>query len=170
MSYYTSSDFLAIVLVMILIDLVLLIITRPIFRMQERVREKNVKVEETAKLQETTQDNIVEFNKLFVAANKELARGNTEGLKAGISLFVGALSHAGKYLEDQKKAIGYLYGALSRHERANTKGPFNQDLSGYGVFCWKEDLYERDEALRLAWPYIERINNELKAAGMGWYY
>jgi len=41
-------------------------------------------------------------------------------------------------------------------------------LSGYGLWSWKNDLYDRDTALREAWPHIEAINESLKAKGLGW--
>jgi hypothetical protein len=112
--------------------------------------------------------NIQDFNEKFVAGNKALAAGNTEGLNKGISLFIESLSVAGPFAARMKSAIEALYCALSHHDRADTKGPWNRDLSGYGVMSWKNDLYDRDEALQRAWPYINSVNEELKKEGLGW--
>jgi len=110
------------------------------------------------------------FNQKFVEANKALATGNTEGLKAGIGFLIESLSVSGLFASETKKAIEALYGALSHHDRADKKGPWNRDLSGYGLSSWKNDLYDRDDALRQAWPHIESINNKLKEEGLGWDY
>lgn len=114
--------------------------------------------------------NLQDFNRLFVEANQALTKGNTEGLKAGLGLFIEALAVAGDYAEELVPAIVSLRCALSHHDRADTKGPWNWDLSGYGVFSWKNDLYDRDEALQKAWPHIEVINNGLRSRGLGWIY
>ena len=114
--------------------------------------------------------NITEFNEKFVSGNKALAAGNTEGLKTGIGLFIESLSVSGNFGPEMKKAIEFLYRALSHHDRADTKGPWNRDLSGYGLFSWKNDLWSRDTALRNAWPHIDKVNRELKSKGLGWNY
>lgn len=114
--------------------------------------------------------NLEAFNEKFVSGNKALSQGNADGLKTGISLLIDSLAFAGPYASDMKCAIEALYCALSHHDRADTKGPWNRDLSGYGVMCWKNDLYDRDSALRQAWPHIESINRQLKSKGLGWKY
>jgi hypothetical protein len=111
-----------------------------------------------------------EFNVLFVAGNQELATGTTSGLEVGLRLFIKSLAVAGPFGPRMREAISELRCALSHHDRADTKGPWNRDLSGYGVLSWKADLYERDEALQRAWPHIESINEELKSSGLGWRY
>lgn len=113
--------------------------------------------------------NLAEFNEKFVAGNNALARGDSDGLKTGIKLFIESIPVAGLNSRPLRKAIRHLYTALSFHDRADTKGPWNRDLSGYGIVCWKTDLCDRDEALKHAWPYIESINNDLKSRGLGWY-
>jgi len=110
------------------------------------------------------------FNDKFVAANNTLARGNTEALKEGIRLLIESLDYAGEFTSGVVNSIRELRCALSHHDRADTKGPWNRDLSGYGVIAWKNDLYDRNMALARAWPHIESINNELKARGFGWRY
>lgn len=110
------------------------------------------------------------YNERFIAANKELAKGNTDGLKAGIGLLIQCLEVAGDYAQELAPAIGHLYCALSYHDRADTKGPWNRDLSGYGIHSWRNDLYDRDTALRNAWTHIEAINDSLKSQGLGWNY
>ena len=111
-----------------------------------------------------------EFNRLFVSANKELAKGNTEGLKNGIGLLIQALEVAGDYAQELCPAIRDLRCALSHHDRADTKGPWNRDLSGYGLWAWKNDLWDRESALQQAWPHIEAINKDLVSKGLGWNY
>ena len=113
---------------------------------------------------------IEKFNEKFVAGNKALVNGNVEGLKDGINFFIDSLNFSGEFLSPMQKAIRELYCALSHHDRADTKGPWNRDLSGYGVMSWKSDLYDRDEALRRAWPHINAINQELVSRGYGWKY
>lgn len=112
--------------------------------------------------------NVQVFNEKFVAGNNALTAGNTEGLKVGIGLFIESLSVAGPFAGRMKSAIEALYCALSHHDRADTKGPWNRDLSGYGVMSWKNDLYDRDEALQRAWPNIDSVNRELAVSGLGW--
>lgn len=112
--------------------------------------------------------NLAAFNEKFVAANKTLAHGNTEALKGGIVFLIESLDYAGEFTEGVMHAIRELRCALRHHDRADTKGPWNRDLSGYGVLSWKNDLYDRDAALARAWPHLESINNELKARGLGW--
>lgn len=114
--------------------------------------------------------NVQVFNEKFVAANKALTAGNAEGLKTGISLFIESLSVAGPFAGRIKCAIEELYCALSHHDRADTKGPWNRDLSGYGVMSRKNDLFDRDEALHRAWPHIDSVNRELMVDGLGWRY
>lgn len=111
-----------------------------------------------------------EFNRRFVAANEALRKGNTDGLKEGICLLMDALEVSGDYTTDVIPALRFLRCALSHHDRADTKGPWNRDLSGYGLFSWKNDLYDRDEALRRAWPHIKKINESLREEGLGWNY
>jgi len=118
--------------------------------------------------QEKSGEDIIKFSSLFVKANMALTRGNTEALKQGITLFIKSLDYAGKYEGDIAKAIGILRRALSRHDRADRKGPWNRDLSGYGVMAWRGDLYERDVALGNAWKYIEAVNDDLLNQGLGW--
>lgn len=110
------------------------------------------------------------LNEKFVAANKALAKGNTDGLRAGIAFLIDCLPVSGDYAVDLGPAIQFLYGALEHHERADTKGPWNRDLSGYGLFSWRNDLYDREIALQNAWPHIEKINNALRAKSLGWHY
>ncbi len=110
------------------------------------------------------------FNQKFVAGNKALTLGNTDGLKTGIALFIDGLDCAGEFAAELIPAIQALHSALSHHDRADTKGPWNRDLSGYGLFSWKNDLYDRDTALRSAWPHIDAINKKLKLKGLGWDY
>jgi len=110
------------------------------------------------------------FNEKFVAANQALRGGDSNALKAGIGLFIEALSVAGPFAPRLADAIQELYCGLSHHDRADTKGPWNRDLSGYGVMSWKNDLYTRDVALGRAWTHISSINKELKAQGLGWSY
>jgi hypothetical protein len=108
------------------------------------------------------------FSEKFVAANEALARGDSDGLKAGIKLLIEGLSVAGPHSLPLRKAIRHLYSALSFHDRADSRGPWNWDLSGYGILSWKADLCDRNEALRQAWPYIEAINKHLQSTGLGW--
>lgn len=108
------------------------------------------------------------FNRLFVAANESLTKGNTDGLKEGIAYLIEALEVSGGYKRSLATAISYLVRALSHHDRADTKGPWNRDLSGYGVISWKNDLWDRDRALRASWDSIVQINNDLKSKGLGW--
>ena len=110
------------------------------------------------------------FNDLFVRANKALARGNTEGLKDGIGLLIEALPSAGEFRREVAAGISELRCALSHHDRADTKGPWNRDLSGYGVMSWKNDLYDRDVALRRAWEHLGPVNDQLRSRGLGWNY
>lgn len=110
------------------------------------------------------------FNLKFIAANKALTGGNTDALKAGIGLLIESLVDAGEFAPRIVSAIRELHCALSHHDRADTKGPWNRDLSGYGLFSWKNDLYDRDDALRRAWPHINSINEELKTRGLGWHF
>ena len=110
------------------------------------------------------------FNKAFVAANTALTRGDAEALKTGLSLLIDSLAVSGGFTTRVIDAISELRCALSHHDRADTKGPWNRDLSGYGVVSWKNDLYDRDDALRRAWKPISSINNELRAQGLGWQY
>lgn len=114
--------------------------------------------------------NIAVFNDKFVAANQELAKGDTNGLHAGLSLLIESLEVSGDYVQSLVPAIEHLYSALSHHDRADTKGPWNRDLSGYGVISWSNDLYDRDSALQKAWPYIQKINDDLKSRSLGWHY
>ena len=114
--------------------------------------------------------NLHAFNLKFIAANKALTGGNTDALKAGISLLIESLDEAGEFAPHVVSAIQELHCALSHHDRADIKGPWNRDLSEYGVSSWKKDLYDRDDALRRAWPHIETINNALKSNGLGWHY
>ena len=90
------------------------------------------------------------------------------GLKEGIALFMDAVSFSGPYTKDLVSALRYLRCALSKHDRVDTKGPWNRDLSGYGVWSWKNDLWDRDTALKKAWPHIQTINNKLVEEGLGW--
>jgi len=106
------------------------------------------------------------FNEKFVEANIAMSSGNLEGLKKGISLLVDSLSVAGLYVQDIRSAIDFLSIALSCHERAQ-KGPWN---IGYGVIAWKNDLWERDEALKEAWTHIKAVNDKLVEKGLGWNY
>ena len=108
------------------------------------------------------------FNEKFVSANQELAKGNTEGLKAGIGLLIESLKFSGSHSGNIRGALRELYCALSHHDRADTKGPWNRDLSGYGLLSWKNDLWDRDHALMRAWPHIEVVNGRLKDQGLGW--
>ncbi len=110
------------------------------------------------------------FNALFTGANKTLMGGNVEALRFGINQLIDTLSCAGDFADDIIPAIHYLRGGLDKYERADTRGPWNRDLSGYGLSSWQNDLYGRDEALRLAWPHIEKINNQLKTQGLGFKY
>jgi hypothetical protein len=110
------------------------------------------------------------FNETFIKANKALRQGNTAGLKTGIALFISSLPVAGTHQEDIADTIRALYCALNCHERADKKGPWNRDLSGYGMIQWKDDLWSRDDALRAAWPHVKTINDSLIAAGLGWQY
>jgi len=112
--------------------------------------------------------NLSVFNERFIAANNELMLGTTEGLKEGIRHLVESLEVAGDFASDVIKALQYLRCALSHHDRADTKGPWNRDLSGYGLMSWKNDLYDRDTALRQAWPHIAAVNDRLKKLGFGW--
>jgi len=114
--------------------------------------------------------NLPAFSLRFIAANKALTGGNTDSLKAGISLLIESLDDAGEFAPRIVSAVRELHCALSHHDRADTKGPWNRDLSGYGLFSWKNDLYDRDDALRRAWPHIQSINEELKLKGLGWHY
>ncbi len=111
---------------------------------------------------------ISQFNPLFVWANQALAKGNNEGLKKGIDLLGQSLAVAGDYAGPIVSALRELRCALPHHDRADTKGPWNRDLSGYGVIAWKNDLYDRDEALARAWPFIAEVNDDLRAQGLGW--
>ena len=112
---------------------------------------------------------IQKFNDLFVKANQVLADGDLKSLKSGIALLMESMDFAGDvYTKDLVPAIEYLRCALTRYERADTKGPWNRDLSGYGVLSWKNDLYDRDTALRAAWPHIKKINDDLKKQWLGW--
>jgi len=113
---------------------------------------------------------LTRFNRKFVEGNQALALGNTDGLKTGLTLLIESLEFAGPFAKRLVPAIKSLRCALSHHDRADTKGPWNRDLSGYGLFSWKNDLYDRDTALREAWPNIESINRELKSQGLGWSY
>ncbi len=113
---------------------------------------------------------IDKFNEKFVAANQALTGGNTEALKSGIGLFIDALPVAGHFTPRLVMVIQILRCALTKHDRADTKGPWNRDLSGYGLFAWKNDLYDRDAALGKSWEHISSINNELKSMGLGWKY
>ena len=115
-------------------------------------------------------EELVAFNEKFVAANKALTGGTGEALRSGIALFIESLDYAGEYKTSISRAIEKLCGALSKHDRADTKGPWNRDLSGYGILSWKADLYGRDVALRLAWDDISRVNESLKSKGLGWHY
>ena len=112
--------------------------------------------------------NLTQFNEKFVAGNEALAQGDSEGLKTGIKLFIESLSVSGPHNVPLRKAIRHLYSALSFHDRADTKGPWNRDLSGYGILSWKADLCDRDKALEQAWPYIYSINQDLKSELLGW--
>jgi hypothetical protein len=110
------------------------------------------------------------FNERFVSANQALSEGTTDGLKKGISLMVDSLEVAGEFARDVIPALRYLRCALSHHDRADTKGPWNRDLSGYGLYSWWNDQYDRDKALRLAWPHILSVNRSLNEQGLGWSY
>ena len=98
------------------------------------------------------------FNDKFVLANKALTAGNSDALRTGIDLFVESLEYSGEYRHYIASAINKLAGALSYHDRADTKGPWNRDLSGYGIMSWKFDLYSRNEALQMAWSDISHVN------------
>ncbi len=111
-----------------------------------------------------------EFNAKFIAANQALAKGNTEGLKDGIGLLIDSLSVAGDFADRIGTAIQHLYCALSHHDRADTKGPWNRDLSGYGLFSWSNDIWDRNDALLRAWSFISSVNDELKIHDLGWKY
>lgn len=113
---------------------------------------------------------LIRFNEKFVEGNQALALGNTDGLKTGLTRLIEALEFAGPFTKRLVPAIKSLRCALSHHDRADTKGPWNWDLSGYGLLSWTKDLYDRDTALREAWPHIESINRELKSKGLGWSY
>jgi len=113
---------------------------------------------------------VTKFNQKFVDGNNALSLGTTSGLRDGLSIFIESLDDAGEFRSRMISAICELRCALSHHDRANTKGPWNRDLSGYGVMSWKNDLYDRDQALRRAWPHIESINTELKSQGLGCLY
>jgi len=109
-----------------------------------------------------------QFNSLFVRANQALVKGNSEGLKEGIDLLGRSLEVAGDYAAPIVSALQELRCALPHHDRADTKGPWNRDLSGYGVIAWKNDLYDRDEALVRAWPFIAEVNSDLRSQLLGW--
>lgn len=101
------------------------------------------------------------FRRKFEEANAALAKGNTEGLKEGIGLLIESLAVAGEFAEQIGPALQALYCALSHHDRADTKGPWNRDLSGYGLYSWQNDLDDRDAALQTAWFYIKPVYDEL---------
>lgn len=115
---------------------------------------------------------IKKFNEKFVEGNEALALGTTEGLKTGLSCFMEALEVAGPITELLVPAIKSLRCALSHHERADTNGPWNRGLSGYGLNSWWNDHQDRDTALRKAWPMIAAINRVLKKIdpAFGWDY
>lgn len=121
-----------------------------------------------SKTQPSKHTNLPRFNELFVQANNVLMGGNTESLKSGLGHLIEALKVSGPYSRDLKKAISHLYAALDHHDRADTKGPWNWDLSGYGLNSWRNDLIDSDTALQRAWPHIEKINTSLLEQGLGW--
>lgn len=114
------------------------------------------------------------FNTAFVEANRALAQGHSNGnaaseaLKRGISLLGESLLVSGKHAKAIASAINCLSCALSKHDRANTKGPWNWDLKGYGLLSWKTDIWDRDYALQRAWEHIAPVNDELRRQGLGW--
>lgn len=112
--------------------------------------------------------NLELFNERFISANRALSEGNTDGLKNGIGLMIDSLEVAGEFARDVIPALRFLRCALSRHDRADTKGPWNRDLSGYGLYSWRNDLYDRDSALQKAWPHIKAVNDALREQGLGW--
>lgn len=101
------------------------------------------------------------FRRKFEEANAALAKGDTEGLKEGIGLLIESLAVAGEFAEKIIPALQALYCALSHHDRADKKGPWNRDLSGYGLYSWQNDLDDRDAALLVAWFYIKPVYDEL---------
>ncbi len=111
--------------------------------------------------------NRVTFNHFFVSANQTLKGGDTQALRDGIANLIDALQYSGDYAQDLVPAIDYLRCALSYHDRADTHGPWNRDLSGYGVMSWKSDLLSRQAALEKAWPHILAIDQDLKKHGLG---
>lgn len=111
---------------------------------------------------------IVVFNEKFVAANREMAKKNTDGLRMAIALLIESLQVSGDYAQHLRPAIEHLNSALFYHNRATVKGPWNRDHSGYGVVSWYADQHDRNDALVNAWPYIEKINDDLKSQGLGW--
>ncbi len=84
--------------------------------------------------------NLEAFNRKFVEANMALSRGNTVALKEGITFLIDSLDVAGEYTPDVIAALSELRCALSHHDKADKKGPWNRDFSGYGVSSWKNDL------------------------------